>query len=338
MSSVRVLHSDSHDPWFNLAVEDTIFRAMPATQRILFLWRNADTVVIGRGQNPWTECNTRRMEQDGIKLARRQTGGGAVFHDLGNTNFTFMGGKPEFDKSISTQIVLDALTSVGIRGKLTGRNDLVIETEEGEKKFSGSAYRDAQDRGFHHGTLLLHANLARLADYLNPDIRKLQAKGVASVRSRVINLQEIDADLDHDRVSAAIEHSFLNHYNEYVEREHISPEAFSNLPGFVERFQKQSDWNWNFGKALQFSHSMQDRFAWGGIDCHLDVHRGLITQAKFFTDSLYPEALERLADQLIGNPYTAMTIDTGIAAVSAEQPERAAELSELQRWLRREIA
>lgn len=85
MSTLRLLISDSYDPWFNLAVEECIFRQMPATQRVLFLWRNADTVVIGRAQNPWKECNTRRMEEDNVRLARRSSGGGAVFHDLGNT-------------------------------------------------------------------------------------------------------------------------------------------------------------------------------------------------------------------------------------------------------------
>lgn len=117
MTTLRLLISDSHDPWFNLAVEECIFRQMPATQRVLFLWRNADTVVIGRAQNPWKECNTRRMEEDNVRLARRSSGGGAVFHDLGNTCFTFMAGKPEYDKTISTAIVLNALTSLGVTAK-----------------------------------------------------------------------------------------------------------------------------------------------------------------------------------------------------------------------------
>lgn len=100
---------------------------MPATQRVLFLWRNADTVVIGRAQNPWKECNTRRMEEDNVRLARRSSGGGAVFHDLGNTCFTFMAGKPEYDKTISTHIVLAALNSLGVMADASGRNDLVVK-------------------------------------------------------------------------------------------------------------------------------------------------------------------------------------------------------------------
>lgn len=176
MTKTRILISESTNPWFNLAVEDTIFRSMPADQRVLFLWRNADTVVIGRAQNPWRECRTERMEQDRVKLARRQTGGGAVFHDLGNTNFTFMAAKPEYDKEVSTSIVLSGLAKLGINGVANGRNDLVLEDEQGIRKFSGSAYRETLDRGFHHGTLLLSADLNRLGDYLNPDEKSCKPK------------------------------------------------------------------------------------------------------------------------------------------------------------------
>lgn len=140
MSSLRLLLSDSYDPWFNLAVEECIFRQMSPTQHVLFLWRNAETVVIGRAQNPWKECNTRKMEADGIKLARRSSGGGAVFHDLGNTCFTFMAGKPGYDKSVSTDIILNALTALGVAAFASERNDLVVATAEGERKISGSAY------------------------------------------------------------------------------------------------------------------------------------------------------------------------------------------------------
>lgn len=190
-------------------MEECIFRQMPATQRVLFLWRNADTVVIGRAQNPWKECNTRRMEEDNVRLARRSSGGGAVFHDLGNTCFTFMAGKPEYDKTISTSIVLNALNSLGVTAEASGRNDLVVKTPEGDRKVSGSAYRETMDRGFHHGTLLLDADLSRLANYLNPDKKKLQAKGITSVRGRVTNLVELLPNITHEKICHALREAFL---------------------------------------------------------------------------------------------------------------------------------
>jgi lipoate-protein ligase (EC 6.-.-.-) len=224
MSTLRLLISESYDPWFNLAVEECIFRQMPATQRVLFLWRNADTVVIGRAQNPWKECNTRRMEEDNVRLARRSSGGGAVFHDLGNTCFTFMAGKPEYDKTISTSIVLTALNVLGVTAEASGRNDLVVKTAEGDRKVSGSAYRETRDRGFHHGTLLLNADLSRLANYLNPDKKKLQAKGITSVRGRVANLVELLPGITHEKICLAVTEAFFSHYGERVKAEIISPE------------------------------------------------------------------------------------------------------------------
>ncbi len=235
MSSLRLLISDSYDPWFNLAVEECIFRQMPATQRVLFLWRNADTVVIGRAQNPWKECNTRRMEEDNVRLARRSSGGGAVFHDLGNTCFTFMAGKPEYDKSVSTTIVINALAQLGVQASASGRNDLVVETAEGPRKISGSAYRETMDRGFHHGTLLLNADLSRLANYLNPDKKKLQAKGITSVRGRVANLNDLRPGITHAQVCEAVMDAFFAYYGEHVPAEVISPDAFPDLPGLRKR-------------------------------------------------------------------------------------------------------
>lgn len=333
MSSLRLLLSDSYDPWFNLAVEECIFRQMAPTQHVLFLWRNAETVVIGRAQNPWKECNTRKMEEDGIKLARRSSGGGAVFHDLGNTCFTFMAGKPGYDKSISTNIILNALTSLGINASASGRNDLVVTTPDGDRKISGSAYRETKDRGFHHGTLLLNADLSRLANYLNPDVKKLQAKGITSVRSRVANLVELLPTIDHQQICTAVCEAFFAHYGEQCDAEHISPARLPDLPGFPEQFAKQSSWEWNFGQAPDFTHLLDTRFPWGGIELHMDVDRGVIVRSHIFTDSLNPAPLEALAQALQGCAYRAQEVSAVGATLLAQYPEQEAELRQLNAWL-----
>lgn len=333
MPTLRLLLSDSYDPWFNLAVEHTIFRQMPATQRVLFLWRNADTVVIGRAQNPWKECNTRRMEDDNVRLARRSSGGGAVFHDLGNTCFTFMAGKPEYDKTVSTGIVLNALHALGVTAHASGRNDLVVTTEDGDRKVSGSAYRETADRGFHHGTLLLNADLSRLANYLNPDPKKLQAKGITSVRGRVANLQELLPGITHERVCDAIVDAFFNAYGERVEADVISPDAFPDLPGFAETFARQSSWEWNFGQAPAFSHLLDTRFTWGGIELHFDVEKGHITRAQVFTDSLNPAPLEALAVRLPGSAYRSDSLIAQCEALIADFPQQEVELRQVAAWI-----
>ena len=323
MSTLRLLLSDSYDPWFNLAVEECIFRQMPATQRVLFLWRNADTVVIGRAQNPWKECNTRRMEEDHVRLARRSSGGGAVFHDLGNTCFTFMAGKPEYDKTVSTAIVLTALNSLGVTAEASGRNDLVVKTDSGDRKVSGSAYRETMDRGFHHGTLLLNADLSRLANYLNPDQKKLQAKGITSVRGRVANLVELLPGITHQQVCEAIQEAFFSHYGERVDAEVISPDNTPDLPNFAE----------NFGQAPAFSHLLDERFRWGGVELHFDVEKGHITRAQAFTDSLNPAPLEALAARLVGCQYRAEVLQQQCEALVGDFPEQEAELKELSAWI-----
>ncbi|WP_350238978.1 lipoate--protein ligase A [Pectobacterium colocasium] len=337
MSSLRLLISDSYDPWFNLAVEECIFRQMPTMQRVLFLWRNAETVVIGRAQNPWKECNTRRMEEDGIKLARRSSGGGAVFHDLGNTCFTFMAGKPEYDKSVSTQIVLDALSALGLKASASGRNDLVVETADGVRKVSGSAYRETKDRGFHHGTLLLNADLSRLADYLNPDVKKLQAKGITSVRSRVANLVELLPSVNHQIISQAVTQAFFTYFGEQCEPEIISPSAHPDLPGFSEQFARQSSWEWNFGQAPAFSHLLDNRFTWGGIELHFDVERGVIVRAQIYTDSLNPAPLEALACALQGTAYRPENMAATCQTLISAFPEQQNELQELADWLEQSL-
>ncbi|RCX06724.1 lipoate--protein ligase [Marinomonas foliarum] len=334
----RILISHSNNPHFNLAVEDCIFRAMSADQRVLFLWRNADTVVIGRSQNPWKECNINKMEQDEIHLARRQSGGGAVFHDLGNTNFTFMAGKPEYNKEVSTEIVLQGLKKLGIEGYANGRNDLVVGEGEEMRKFSGSAYKETKDRGFHHGTLLLHADLSRLANYLNPDVKKLQSKGITSVRSRVTNLDLLYPQINHQLVCDAIVASFCEYFGETPTIEEISPEALPDLPGFLEKFEQQQSWDWNFGKSPQFTHTLDERFKWGGVEIHLDLSNAKITAAQTFTDSLFPDPIELLAEKLVGVIYRPDAIADCVDLVIESYLDHRADLEEMKEWLVKAVA
>ncbi len=337
--AIRLLISESHNPHFNLAVEEAIFKSMNPAHKVLFLWRNDNTVVIGRGQNPWKECNTKKMADDGVILARRSSGGGAVFHDLGNSNFTYMAGKPDYDKSVSTAIILSALQSLGITAEASGRNDLVVLQNGEQRKISGSAYRETADRGFHHGTLLIDVDFTKLSNYLNPDPKKLAAKGITSVRSRVANLQEFVPSLTHERLCEAIKESFFQQFaDEVAAGEEIIPEWISeenppNIPGFAELYEKQKSWEWNFGQALQFNHQLSERFSWGGVEIHLDVVRGgIIEDAKIFTDSLFVEPFEQLTEILIGQRYHLNDIQTSVTALEVQFPQYASELSQFSKW------
>ncbi|QOI11088.1 lipoate--protein ligase [Blochmannia endosymbiont of Colobopsis nipponica] len=306
MTSLRLLVSNFHNPWFNLAIEECIFHNIENNQSILFLWRNYNTIIIGRAQNPWKECNTRRMVRDGIRLARRSSGGGAVFHDLGNTCFTFLSSKKDYNKNISTTIILDGLKYFDIHAKISGRNDLLVQTKAGERKISGSAYRETSYGKFHHGTLLLQTDLTKLAYYLNPDIKKLQTKGIKSVRSRVANLNELNSNINHKQLCYALQKEFCNFYKKQINPEIISLEnVLKKIPGFSKQLTHQSCWDWNFGAAPMFTHYLDNYFTWGSVALHFDIKNGIINRSCIFTDSLYPEPLESLSKKLVGVLYNA---------------------------------
>lgn len=256
-----------------------------------------------------------------------------MFHDLGNSCFTFMAGKPGYDKSISTAIVLDALKLLGVSAFASGRNDLLVVTQDGDRKVSGSAYRETHDRGFHHGTLLLDADLSRLANYLNPDPKKLAAKGISSVRSRVANLCELLPGIEHQQVSHALIEAFFAHYSARVSPEHISPTQLPDLPGFADTFARQRSWEWNFGHAPAFTHQLDERFDWGGVELHFDVEKGVIGRAQIFSDSLDPAPLDALAQRLVGVTYRSDAIAALLGQLKTDFPARQAELDALAGWL-----
>jgi len=337
VTKLRVLISDTFDPWFNLATEDWIFRDMDPQTHVLYLWRNENTVVIGKFQNPWTECNTKKMKDDGIKLARRQSGGGAVFHDLGNTNFTFMSSKENYDKSINNQIIIKALEKFNVEAYASGRNDILVEDSEGPKKISGSAFKETKDRAFHHGTLLIDADLSKLSNYLNPDRKKLESKGIKSVRSRVSNLTTINPSISHEGLSKAIISEFFAHYGAECEIEILDNQFLSTVDKLNTYYNTLKDWDWCFGQTPKFNHKMEERFSWGGIEVHIDSHKGLITEAKIYSDSLHPDMVDRLTRSLIGKFYTPDGVELAVNNVKAELPMISDELSEFCLWLKQEI-
>ena len=321
------------DPWFNLATEDWIFRDMDPECRILFLWRNSDTVVIGRYQNPWVECRVDNMETDGVRLARRQSGGGAVFQDLGNTCFTFLSGRKTYSKEQNFGIITRALSRFGIDARMSGRNDILVDG----KKVSGSAFKMTADRAFHHGTLLIDTDLGRLSGYLNPDKKKLEAKGITSVKSRVANLTEFRADLDHDALSGAIIDEFFTEYGASCPVEELTYETLKNIPHLADYYEQMRDWDWRFGKTPDFTHHLESRFDWGQLDMHLDVHRGVVEDVKIYSDCLVPDFIEALHRVLPGARYTRDSLLEALSRAAGNGGTEAAMASDIAGWLDGEL-
>jgi lipoate-protein ligase A len=334
---LRVLISQSHNPWFNLATEEWIFRDLDPSLQTLFLWRNSETVVIGRNQNPWSECNLTQMEKDKVFLARRSSGGGAVFQDLGNTCFTFLSPKASYSRDNNNAIVLKALQGFDITAQASGRNDIVVPQEDGPRKISGSAFHETRDRAFHHGTLLMNTNLTRLANYLTPHPKKLSSKGKASVRSRVMNLSELAPDIRHETLSPKLIESFSEHYRSEVSIENLDEATLRKISSLQSYFEKLSDWDWRFGKAPQFHQELAEYLSWGFVQIFIDADQGRIERAQVFSDALYPQLIESLQKYLVKAPYTQTGVATVVAQVLGENPQHSEELKELEAWLKTQV-
>ncbi|WNG18693.1 lipoate--protein ligase [Cystobacter fuscus] len=334
---VRILLSQTFNPWFNLATEDWIFREMDTRTRTLFLWRNANTVVIGRNQNPWSECNLKRMEEDQVFLARRTSGGGAVFHDLGNTCFTFLSSREGYDKATNVTILLEALKRLGVTADSAGRNDLVIPLPDGPRKISGSAYRETRERAFHHGTFLISTDLTRLSNYLTPHPKKLESKGHASVRARVMNITDHQPDVTHEALVQALMSAFQEHHGATAEPELLDQAFLERQPSLAETFERFSSWDWRFGNAPQFNHQMAEYLSWGFFHVHLDAENGHVRRAQVFSDSLHSEPVQELQDALVGTPYSRAGVARAVAGVKARHPALERELGEFEAWLMAQV-
>lgn len=334
---LKVFLSDSFNPHLNLATEEWIFHNLDPSQQVLFLWRNHDTVVIGRNQNPWSECNLAQMKADNVHLARRTTGGGAVFHDLGNTNFTFLSPKEAYKRENNIAVIFNALKNFGISGEASGRNDLLIPFHDGPRKFSGSAYREKRDRAFHHGTLLLHTDLTRLGNYLTPSPKKLQAKGKESVRARVANLNEVHKDIKHEFIVETMVKAFEDFYNANAEIVSLNMESLKQIPELKEQYDNLSAWDWLYGNTLEFSHKMDEYLSLGFFDFHFQVRDGVIKDLKIFTDCLYPLLIEDLTENLRGQAYLGESVKKAVAKAKLKFTELDLALTELEQWLCRHI-
>lgn len=334
---VRVLVSQCFDPWLNLAIEDWIFRESDPRIPILFLWRNEPSVVMGRFQNPWLECDLKKMAQSKVKLARRQSGGGCVYHDLGNTNFTFMGEKKFFCKKANLAIVVAALGALGVEAHVNKRNDIIVDGGSGVRKISGSAFKELSDRSFHHGTLLIEADLENLGAYLNPAYKKITSLGIKSVRSEVANLSSLNSDITHQRLAEKLIDSFFSAHQTQSEIEMLDFENLEKFPRLQEYYQKMRSEKWCYGETPKFEHDISGELSCGPVRVQLFSHKGIITDVHFDIHSLSEEVTCSIKENLRGRPYKGVEIEQGITSVEQQWPKEQLLLRELGLWLSGEI-
>lgn len=291
----KVCFSDSYDPYYNLALEAYLLESVQEGECILYLWQNQRTVVIGRNQNAWQELKVALLKEEHGFVARRYSGGGAVFQDLGNLNFTFLVHESVYNVDKQLSVILKALAKLNIHAEKNGRNDLTVDN----RKFSGNAYYKKNKQCYHHGTLLVHANLKDMTRYLNVSKEKLKSKGVSSVRSRVANLCEFQSELTIDELKEKL----IDAYNEiYGSYELLEIDQLNQLR-LVELKAQFSSWDWLYGRNISFDHQLSKRFHWGEIDLQLHVDKGVIQSLNCYSDAMDQDFILLVKEKLIGCRY-----------------------------------
>ena len=304
-----IICSDCVDPYYNLALEEHLLNTLTPNTVLLYLWQNDHTVVIGKNQNTWAECRTAILEKDGGHIARRLSGGGAVYHDLGNLNFTFLCYDEDYDLKKQLSVIQKACSYAGISAEFSGRNDLLADG----RKFSGNAFYHSKGKSYHHGTILIHTDAERLQRYLSPPKAKLETKGIASVRSRVINLRELIPELSCEQMKVYMQQAFSDIYGGSLEAYYLTEEdqqAITALKG------KYSSADWLFGKPLPFSCQMEDHFPWGHISIKLLVEKGIIQTIQVYTDAMDAGIADAISDALTGCAFQTQAMEQAVSSLS----------------------
>ncbi|MBE6602594.1 MAG: lipoate--protein ligase [Ruminococcaceae bacterium] len=295
--------SNTVNPHLNLATEKDLFDTVDHETLILYLWQNQNTVVIGKNQNAFSECRVELLKKEGGTLARRLSGGGAVFHDLGNLNFTFLCATENLDVSKHLQVIGHACRLAGIETERSGRNDLLANG----RKFSGNAFYNSQGHSYHHGTLLVNADMEKLNRYLTPPKAKLEAKGIKSVRSRVINLCELAPSLTCDAMTTYLLTAAESVFG--VPPQAIDTISQEKIETLAEQFR---NWDYLYGSPIPCNVSCGGQLPFGNVDLKLCVKNGHITDLKLYTDALDSEISVTVQKALLSLPFDLTAISEAL--------------------------
>ena len=290
----RIIVSKETDPCYNLALEEELLRNVNDNQVILYLWRNDKTVVIGRNQNPFLECDIEKMNQQGVTLVRRISGGGAVYHDLGNLNFTFVSKESRSDVERQLKVIKAAVEKFGVKAEFSGRNDLICDG----KKFSGHAFYNEDSNCFHHGTLMIDVDKSILGDLLKPSRIKLESKGITSVKSRVVNLKELCSDITTEALCDSLKESFEIEYGDCKGSAEYGKENW--LP---EQIDKYRDSNWTYGESPVYDAIFEKKTDSGNFQVLAKVEDGVIKSVKIYSDSLKTYNCEDIEKAIAGTYF-----------------------------------
>lgn len=327
---MRCILNQTLDPAFNLAAEEWLFRHWHTD--IFMLWRNGPSVIVGRNQNTAVEINQDFVRANNIKVVRRLTGGGAVFHDLGNINFTFIKvgqQSRQLDFARFTTPILQALRALGVACEFSGRNDLTI----GGQKFSGNAQFLEKDRVLHHGTLLFSAQMQDLSAALRINTAKYAGRAVQSVASRVTNIashlpqpMSVEEFMDHLMAQAV-----PNSAESKAVSDGFRPEETQKILALAQA--KYATWEWNFGKSPAYGFTRTTRTPGGLIEVHLDIGQGVIQAVKIFGDFFGLRPVDELSNSLIGCAHSEEALSVRLQDLDIDDYIRGVDLPTLLRSL-----
>ena len=283
----------SANPYFNLACEE--YYLENSQEDIFMLWQNDNTVVIGRNQNTLSEINYDYVKETGAKVVRRMSGGGAVYHDKGNINFTFIKSSDNLfsDYKTFTKPIIDFLATLGVCATLSGRNDILID----DKKISGNAQFTKNGRILHHGTLLFSSPSDVISNVLNVSEEKIKSKGVKSVKSRVTNISEFLKE----NISAT---EFKERLAEFVIKNEENVIEY-DISGDTDKIkalakEKYETWEWNFGYSPKYDFTRKKRFPFGSVEVNLHIEEGTIQNAKVYGDFFSKKNVDEFCSILCG--------------------------------------
>lgn len=289
-----LINNTSTNAYFNLAMEEYFLKN--TTEDIFMLWRNENAIIVGKNQNTLSEINYEYVKENNIKVVRRQSGGGAVFHDLGNINFTFIScdNNSFSDFKRFTMPIIEALKTLNIQAEFSGRNDLLINNQ----KFSGNAQYNYKNKVMHHGTLLFSSQINDLSSALKVKPSKFESKGIKSVKSRVTNISN---HLENNMTVSEFKEylmNFINNKDEHNYFYNLSVSDINEINKLVD--EKYSTWEWNFGHSPKYSLHNEVKYPGGNIEFSLNVKNGLINEIKFFGDFFGKKDVYYIEDLLKG--------------------------------------
>ena len=323
--------SKTHDTAFNIALEEYCFKNLRDEDEIFLLWINEPSIIVGKYQNTIEEINTEYTREKGIHVIRRISGGGAVYHDLNNLNYTIISNRDKNQEGFNfkefSKPIIETLAELGVKAEFTGRNDLEIDGQ----KFCGNAQAYIKDRVMHHGCLLFNVDFSALGNALKVSKDKIESKGVKSVRSRVTNI------LPHLKTPITVE-EFGDKIMEYMKKQYPDMKEYvfskEELDYIAKRAEIKRSWEWNYGESPEFNITRGKRFKNGRIQIFADVENSKIKSIKFYGDffgmnedltelenllvgaKYMPEAIrERLKEVNIGEYFSKFTLDEVVEAI-----------------------